>query len=65
MGKYDWRNNYEKLFKRLLFECHEPLEDMEKYSDYQLLQLINKRLKRLNCTTYTLKEMDEIGSNMN
>lgn len=65
MGKYDKRENYEMLFKRLLFECGQELEDLSKYSDYQLLHQINNRLKILNCTQYTLQEMDEIGCDMN
>ena len=48
--KYHTRDNYEKLYLRLVKERNMvPIKNLIMISDYKLMQAINKQLIDLNC----------------
>lgn len=65
MGKYDFRTNYEMLYKRLLIEVQMNHKfDFADISDYQLIVRIDNLLRKLNLEPFLPYEIDEISSNI-
>jgi predicted ATP-grasp superfamily ATP-dependent carboligase len=59
--KYQKRDNYESLLRRLFFECNgvKYLGELNYLSDEELLGMINKLIIRLDCVPMTDFELQQ------